>query len=409
MEFENLLQITKDYYKAGKTEFDFYDEEKFKIGNSFGNVFISKAIVKCIWTLSYINFLYYNTFMAGMKPNTRQLNPNAHYSVFRIILEKRKQIETYFLSQKENNGANGMPDIPPDAIGEIVNPSYQPYISPKDYYIVNQCCSYALFFWLLHEFGHNRCPIPEPHRDYVGGVKFSEEEIKQLNEIECWCDDYAFKEYKKILLDDNNISISDCENAKIGMQIAMLFFVVKSFDQNFFDGIDHPEIYKRICTIMEPVTSDDDKTWCLLDSFLAFEFKDIHSIVIGQKKFRTHKEASLYLVDLIKQYDETYCKTKIFPKKKNYYASDFGVWSRVYYDKENKIDNYKEEMSYVVDEYWYGDFYSFYYFILSRKIQYMWFFSVFTKMNIIGNSYILRSKQMMSYGVKAYLCFFCGA
>ena len=349
MVFKELLREIDEYCKNTNTPLEYMEDEKTKIYNTHGLVIISKSVIKRIWSLSYISLLHYNSFMTEIKPCTPKLNPNIHHNVFELILEKRRQIEFFHKTEKENASAPW--EIPPEPIGEIINPSYQPYINPKEYYLTNQICSYAILFWLLHEVGHNICPIPSPEKkEYGKKTNYSEHEKKIFQDIEIWCDNYAFDEYKKIYL--TKIKSSGRINcAKIAIQIAMLFFLTKSFDTQEFDGDEHPEIYKRIYNIMSPISSEDDISWALLNAFLSFEFKDIHSIKINQNlKFKTHKAVVNYFLNLIEKYDTEQCKTKISTKKNLYLASDYGVWRKTYYDEKK---GRKELVAIFADNYWY--------------------------------------------------------
>ena len=202
MNYQELLDGIEKYYKEHKTEFEYlHDDEKIKIMNIFQKVYIPKGVVKTVWSLCYINILHYATFMNGVKANTPIVNPNKSPYVYRVILEKREQIEKYFRTLKENAGSGGMPDVDFDVIGEVINPSYQPYISHHKYYVVNQICSYALFFLLMHEYAHNICPIQMPTRSEWGCTGSTKEEKGKSQEIENWCDEEAFRRYKKVFLE----------------------------------------------------------------------------------------------------------------------------------------------------------------------------------------------------------------
>ena len=272
-------------------------------------VHISKGIVKAVWALSYINTIHYATFMSNLKPRTPFINPNKNPHIYETILSKRQQIKTYFESSKENLGLNGAPDIDPEPICETINPSYQPHIQGKKYYITNKICSYALFFLLLHEMAHNECDLKMPEKTEYGNTEYSDEEKRISQEIEKQCDKIAFEKYNsEILKKDTNSN----NLAKIGLQIAMLFLIVKSFDQQSFDGDEHPESYKRIWDIMEPICKDNDEAWSVLVSILSFEFKDITQIKINQRKtYDSFKDVVYDYLELIKKYDMENLKTTI--------------------------------------------------------------------------------------------------
>jgi len=356
MNYQELLDGIEKYYKDHKTDFEYLsDDEKIKIENLFGKVYISKGVVKAVWSLCYINILHCATFMNGVKPNTPVINPNSNPYVYRIVLERRSQIERFFITTKENAGLNGLPEVDFDTIGEIINPSYQPYIASAKYYVINQVCSYALFFLLLHEFAHNVCPIQMPERSEWGCATSTDEEKKKSREIETWCDKEAFERYKKIFLEKFDSKSELYENAEVGFQFAMLYLVVRSLDQHSFDGDEHPEVYNRIWDVMEPISQDDDKFWCILFSVLSFEFKDIDSIKISRiKSYKTFKAVVEEYLQLIKEYDVNECKTKSFKKKKTLYGADFGVKRTSYYDITAFFENV---IKFHLNEYWYPDVY----------------------------------------------------
>ncbi len=356
MNYQELLDGIEKYYKEHKTEFEYlHDDEKIKIMNIFQKVYIPKGVVKTVWSLCYINILHYATFMNGVKANTPIVNPNKSPYVYRVILEKREQIEKYFRTLEENAGSGGMPDVDFDVIGEVINPSYQPYISHHKYYVVNQICSYALFFLLMHEYAHNICPIQMPTRSEWGCTGSTKEEKEKSQEIENWCDEEAFRRYKKVFLEKIDKKSELYENAEVGVQFAMLYLVIKSLDQHSFDGDEHPEVYKRIWNIMEPIAQDNDKSWCILVSVLSFEFKDIESIQISRtKSYRTFKAVVEEYLQLIKEYDVNECRTKSFKKKKTLYGPDFGVKRTSYYDITAFFENV---IKFHLNEYWYPDVY----------------------------------------------------
>lgn len=75
--YQELLENVEKYYKEHKTDFEYLsDDEKIKIEILFGKVYVSKGVVKAVWSLCYINILHYATFMNGVKPNTPTINPN---------------------------------------------------------------------------------------------------------------------------------------------------------------------------------------------------------------------------------------------------------------------------------------------------------------------------------------------
>lgn len=349
MYYNELLQKVEDNCQKTSTPFQYQIDDKTKIFNTNSLVVISKGVVKTIWNLAYISYVNYNYFIANTKPKTPKINPNTHPSIFEIILEKRRHIEKYFTTEKENCEWG----LPPDPIGEIINPSYQPYIDPSLYYIVNEICSYALLFWSLHEVGHNKCTLPSPQKNTFGNTTYSNNEKDQLMAIEKWCDSYAFKRYKKIFEKNFNNSSTTINCAKIGIQTAMLFLATRAFDQQSFDGTEHPEVYTRIKDIMNPISPKDDISWSFLNAFLSFELKDIRTININHSiSFKTHKDAVGYLLGLIKKYDEEQCKGKTPPKKRLYLASDYGIREEEYYDKEKKIQDLKDDMLCGITDYW---------------------------------------------------------
>jgi len=300
-EFESLLEIAKKYYESQGKDVGVSDDERWILYDGA----ISLGAIRVTWNLSYIYMLFYFTYLASISGEVGTINYGAHPDVMSILEDRRKQVEDYLNSLKVELDFMGIPEpITPKVIDTNVKPTNQTFISPEKNYIINDVSSYALLFFLLHEYSHGLCPLDKnAHLTEISSESQDDRPNKELSvEIEKWCDKNAYDIYKEQFL--TRLKGEELLIAKVGVQIALLILNTVSTINGCF-GDEHPKSYNRIKDILKTTDGNDDEAWAVLFGLLSYELYHIKGITIDQTVvYENFKEAVMVYIKYLEDYDD---------------------------------------------------------------------------------------------------------
>lgn len=336
--YEALLSLTYDFYNKKSVTLRFLSYNKYELDAGGGTPRISYGVVKAIWNLCYVYYVFYDCFVKGISALTPYLKIRRNQHVQAFLLLRRKQIIEY------------LKDSEYTCIDDCVNPTSQIYVEENDRaerkylnneffeeigekikqewakngifeYIryrnqnpitsklehcwnVNKITSYALLFLMLHEYSHTQYKgekAKNPMECSFEGISYDEEKNEKLSrEEELNCDINAAKifndDYIKKLCNDEKIA------AEIGMQMAILFLSFYSTAKNEFGGKAHPIIYERLFSIFKAITDKNDEAWCMIIGALSFEFYHLDIKITHKSTFNSFEDAAYDYVERLKEY-----------------------------------------------------------------------------------------------------------
>ena len=306
-EFESLLEIAQKYYKSQGKGVDVADDERWILYSGA----ISLGAIRVTWNLSYIYMLFYLTYLASKSGEVGTINYGAFPDVMDKLDGRRKQVEDYLNSIKPKFDFMGIAEpVTPKVIDTIEKPSKQTFIHPEKNYIINDVSSYALLFFLLHEYSHGLCPLDKnANLTEVSSESQDDRPNKELSiKIEKWCDKNAYSIYKEQFL--TRLKGEELLIAKVGLQIALLILNTVSTINGCF-GDEHPKSYNRIKDILETTDGDDDEAWSVLFGLLSYELYHIKDITIDQTVvYENFKDAVMVYIRYLEDYDDNKSKMK---------------------------------------------------------------------------------------------------
>ena len=336
--YEELLSLTYDFYKNKGVPLRFLPYNKYDIDAGGGKPRISYGVVKAVWNLCYVYYVFYDCFVKGISALTPYLKIRRNLHIHSFLLSRRKQIIEY------------LKDSEYTVIDDSVNPTSQIYVEENDReerkylndeffeeiskeikqkwanygiseYIryrnqnpitskleycwkVNKITSYALLFLMFHEYSHTQYKgkkAKTPLECSIEGIPYDKKKNERLaRKEETFCDKNAAKiftnDYLEKLINDEKIA------AEIGMQMAILFLGFCSIATKNYGGIDHPKIYQRLISVFRVIIDKDDKAWCMLIGALSLEFHYLNIKITHKDTFDTFEHASYDYVKRLKAY-----------------------------------------------------------------------------------------------------------
>lgn len=337
--YEKLLLLSKEFYETKGVSLRFLDYNKYEIDAGGGTPRISYGVVKAVWNLCYVYYVFYDCFVKGVSAITPYLKIKKYPYIHKFLLQRRNQIINY------------LKDSEYTCIDDFVNPDYQIYVEENDRqerkYIdedtfneicekikkdwmtkgiveywnyraqtpvnielmfclekVNKIASYALLFLMLHEFSHTQYKGEKAKSRFeclFENITYDEEKNKKLSQAEeLECDNAAVKIFNDSYL--GKLSGDEKIAAEIGLQMAVLYLNFYSAAKNEFGGSSHPQIYERLISIFQSVTDKDDKAWCMLIGAMSFEFYYLGIKITHKKVFRTFEDVAYDYVERMKNY-----------------------------------------------------------------------------------------------------------
>lgn len=291
--YEKLLSLTYDFYQKKGVLLRFLPYNRYEIDAGSGQPRISYGVVKAVWNLCYVYYVFYDCFVSGISALTPYLKIRRNQHIHTFLLSRRKQIIEY------------LKDSEYTCIDDLVNPTSQMYVEKNDRkerkyfndelfekiskdiklkwmkngiteylnyrtqnpiksklvycWKVNKIASYALLFLMFHEFSHTQYKGKKAKSAMecsFEGIPYDREYNEKLSRIEeTFCDINAVKILNKSYLGklQNNEKVA----AEMGMQMGILFLSFCSIAKKEFGGKDHPEIYKRLISIFTKIKDKD--------------------------------------------------------------------------------------------------------------------------------------------------------